>query len=372
MKIYFYGSHYDPVWVPHQCAVLAEGLDLLGHECYGEAAKMRPSVDSPAIIRESPGQTTLLSSDVIIVDSHLSLFTDLENELKRLFSLTKRNIPIVFIDESDGLRTPGFGKHARACDFVLKSHFNRKMKYPGSFVPWQFGISKRMMDAIHPLPVQKRKAAIAVNFRVKHQLRDYMNHLVLPIIHDYWETDTTTDNNKPEEFSPNDQFLFHQARGRHNPFYYQRISRNMAMAAYGGVFCLPFGNHDKYTAKICRVINHTIPLFKYDRIRQWDSWRFWESMLAGCITLHVDLEKFGCLMPVMPLNFHDYIGIDPYHPQIFKDWIGAAMDERKKGSPRLLENMSAASRDFVIKNYAPPVVAERFLDLLKKSQAPSA
>ena len=322
---------------------------------------MKPSIDSDYIIHAS-GSTK--DADVILIDSTFCLFTDLGDTIGKL-SKENASTPIVMIDESDGLRTPGFGKKAKECALVLKTHYNRKMKYPGNFVPWQFGISNRMIEAINPIPVKERNATTSVNFRVKHQLRDYMNSRTLPILKKHLEIDTKTDSNKTEEFSANDQFLYHQARGRHNPFYYQRLPHSLFVAAYGGVFCLPFGNHDKYSAKICRTVNHILPLFKYDRVRQWDSWRFWESMLAGCITLHVDLEKFGCEMPVMPVNYQDYVGIDPYRPEIFQDWFRTAMEEWKQGKPKILENMSASAREFVLKNYTPPVVAERFLKLLE-------
>lgn len=361
MKIYFYGCNYDPISVPHECAVLAEGLAALGHQCFGEIDKLRETADGSPVIHASD---SMAEADVIIMDSIINIAADSEQELQKISSIA-HTTPIVFIDESDGLRTPGFGKNARSCALVLKSHFNRKMKYPRNFVPWQFGISNRMVEAINPIPVKERNETISVNFRVKHQLRDHMNSLTLPILKKYLEIDTKTDSNKPEEFSANDQFLFHQARGRHNPFYYQRLPHSLFVAAYGGVFCLPFGNHDKYSAKICRTVNHILPLFKYDRVRQWDSWRFWESMLAGCITIHVDLEKFGCEMPVMPVNYQDYVGIDPYHPEIFRDWFQTAMEEWKQGKPKILESMSASAREFVLKNYSSPVVADRFLKLLE-------
>ncbi len=361
MRIYFFGVHFDPANIPHGYAVLAEGLNSLGHTCLGNTNKMKPSIDSDYIIHAS-GSTK--DADVILIDSTFCLFTDLGDTIGKL-SKENASTPIVMIDESDGLRTPGFGKKARECALVLKTHYNRKMKYPGNFVPWQFGIANRMIDAIKPLPLTDRQSAISVNFRAKHQLRDHMNKLVLPIVEKHLKLDTRTDENKPDNFSPNDRFLFYQANGRHNPFYYQRLPQSLFVAAYGGVFCLPFGNHDKYTAKICRMINHAIPLFKYDRVRQWDSWRFWESMLAGCIALHVDLEKFGCELPVMPVNYQHYAGIDPYHPELFRDWFETAMEEWKQGKPGMLEKISVQARAFTLENYASPVVAERFLKLIE-------
>lgn len=352
----------NPIEVPHNIAVLIDGLAKPGFNFFSDAKRYRRSIDSPYLVNQR--KTPLKEFDLIIISAAYNL-SDIDEKIIELRKSAPNTI-LVMIDESDGLRTPGFGKGGQACDLVLKCHYNRKMKYPKNFVPWQFGISQRMIDAIHPLPVSERNPSAAVNFRVHHQLREYMNDRVLPIFEKQATLDTTVDNQDSSAFSENDRFLNQQARGRHNPFYYQRIPHNLFAIAYGGVFCLPFGNHDKYSAKIARIINNILPLFKFDRVRQWDSWRLWESMLAGCCTLHVDLEKYGCYMPVMPVNYKDYIGVDPDHLDIFSSWLEKAMQDWKNGDYTQLQAMSDSARNFVLDNYHPTIVAQRFLDILSQ------
>lgn len=362
MNFYFYGLKHDPVWVTHESICLAEGLCSLQHNCYGDAERLRHTPDALPLIRYNP-DIRPQNCDAVILSSQISVYADVKKELGNLFSQIGTHIPVFFIDEADGLRTPGFLRAAGKCHKVLKSHFNRKMKYPANFVPWQFGVAQRHIDYIQALPVTERNTSLLVNFRVRHQLRDYMNRLCLPILSSSLDIDNTVDGNRPESFTEKDRFLYAQSRGRHNPAYYERLPHGLFSAAYGGVFCLPFGNHDKYTAKLVRMVNDTLPLFRYDRIRQWDSWRFWESLLAGCITLHVDLETFGCLMPVMPVNYRDYIGIDPYHPEIFREWVESAMGEWENGDPQMLRSLSDNARNFVLNNYRPIHVAQRLLEM---------
>lgn len=362
MNLFIYGLDKNPIAVPHCIAALTEGLCSLGHQVYSETNKYRIKKNGLFLVHGTEESPALF--DTILFPSYYSS----EHFDQKILALRKSapNAILVMVDESDGLRTPGFGKGGQACDLVLKCHYNQKMKYPKNFVPWQFGISQRMIEAIHSIPVSERTASASINFRVHHQLRAYMNNRVLPFFEKYASLDTTIDNQDPSTFSPNDQFLFKQACGRHNPFYYQRISHNLFAIAYGGVFCLPFGNHDKYTAKIARTFNSVLPLFKSDRVRQWDSWRLWESMLAGCCTLHVDLGKYGCHMPVMPINYKDYIGIDPDNLDIFRSWLDKTMQDWKNGDYTQLQNMSDAARNFVLGNYHPKVIAQRFLDILHK------
>lgn len=364
MNLFVYGMEFQPIEVPHCISAIIEGLSKLNHGIYSKVQKHKFQIDGDWTIKSCDHFDNI---DVILISTippHCPSDT-LPQDISHLRK-SAPNAILVMVDESDGLRTPGFSKGGQACDLVLKCHYNRKMKYPKNFVPWQFGISQRMIDAIQPIPVSERTASASVNFRVHHQLREYMNNRVLPIFEKYASLDTTVDNQDTSTFSENDKFLHQQARGRHNPFYYQRIPHNLFAIAYGGVFCLPFGNHNKYIAKIVRMLNNALPLFKFDRVRQWDSWRLWESMLAGCCTLHVDLEKYGCYMPVMPINYKDYIGVDPDNLDIFSTWLDKTMQDWKNGDYTQLQAMSDSARNFVLDNYHPTVVAQRFLDTLSQ------
>ena len=84
-------------------------------------------------------------------------------------------------------------------------------------------------------------------------------------------------------------------------------------------------------------------------------------MAAGCVTLHVDFEKYGFELPVMPENWRHYIGID-------LDNIPESI-ARITEQPELLERISAEGRLWAINNYAPKATALRFLETVAEVKA---
>ena len=86
---------------------------------------------------------------------------------------------------------------------------------------------------------------------------------------------------------------------------------------------------------------------------QWDSFRFWEALAAGCVAFNIDLERYGVELPVMPENWKHYIGINLENVD--------ADIERLKSKPACLERIAAAGREWAVENYAPRKVATRML-----------
>ena len=95
---------------------------------------------------------------------------------------------------------------------------------------------------------------------------------------------------------------------------------------------------------------------KSNTILQWDSWRLWESLAAGCVTFHLDFEKYGIYLPVMPENWQHYIGID-------LDNVKATID-RIADEPEILEKIALAGRRWAMENYSPVPTASRFLETI--------
>ena len=99
------------------------------------------------------------------------------------------------------------------------------------------------------------------------------------------------------------------------------------------------------------------------RIIQWDSWRFWKSLAAGCVTFHVDFEKYGLHLPVMPENWRHYIGID-------LDNVQEAV-ERIADEPEIVERISTEGRLWALEHYSPVPTALRFLGIVGQQLATS-
>ncbi|MCD7816283.1 MAG: hypothetical protein LUH12_06195 [Bacteroides sp.] len=139
----------------------------LGVACYSDFANYLPGIGKDFLMKYDDDHH-IQDADIVII--HYTLYerdVHADETLIRLNRLPRKYIT-VFLDDSDGLRTPGFRKGAQNCDYVLKSHYNRLYEYPDNFVPWQFGVSNRILNAVSPLPYSERIPQILVNFRAKH------------------------------------------------------------------------------------------------------------------------------------------------------------------------------------------------------------
>ena len=76
-------------------------------------------------------------------------------------------------------------------------------------------------------------------------------------------------------------------------------------------------------------------------------------MAAGCTTFHLDFDKYGFRLPVMPQNWQHYIGID-------LDNISGAI-ERIANNPAILQQVADAGKTWAINNYGCKATATRFL-----------
>ncbi|MGB5635540.1 MAG: hypothetical protein WBM86_22560, partial [Waterburya sp.] len=72
------------------------------------------------------------------------------------------------------------------------------------------------------------------------------------------------------------------------------------------------------------------------------------------VTFHVDFEKYGFELPIMPENWRHYVGID-------LDNISESI-ARIADQPEILEHISTEGRVWAIENYSPKAVALRFLE----------
>ena len=72
--------------------------------------------------------------------------------------------------------------------------------------------------------------------------------------------------------------------------------------------------------------------------------------------MHADLHKYGCVLPVMPVNMVHYIGFDLEHPMRIVDRI--------RNEPALLGRIGDAGKAWALEYYSPKAVATRFIGLI--------
>ena len=276
----------------------------------------------------------------------------------------ERKYITVYLDDWDGLTV--WNEVYNFFDLRFKTHYNSKAQYPSNCIPWAFGLSNRILRETSHIPkFQQRRRHLTANFRVDQQLCKFTNCLLkigsgfievnsatlsadrplrriaraqfLPLIQKILPLDDLVDDFDTPPSESYHYLKWQQTGQRHYPTYYQRLKKSVACACFGGLITPSYATGE--------------PLVEW-----WDSWRFWESLGAGCATFHVDFDKYGIQLPLMPENWRHYIGID-------LDNINATVD-RIADDPEILERISTEGRRWAIDNYGPVATALRFLETL--------
>ena len=272
----------------------------------------------------------------------------------------ERKYLTVYLDGNDNDKDYHKLPEYKEFDFILKTHSNHHLNYLDNFYPWSFGLSNRILQELKEVPnFQDKKRQILINFRhwqTGHPVRNISSSLLILKISDIFQINNTVDNQAEYPTEPYHHLHWLQTGKRHYPNYYNRLKYSTACACFGGFFvpAWPKNSGGLINRNIQRVIKKL--RLKSNTILQWDSWRFWESLAAGCVTFHVDFEKYGITLPVMPENWRHYIGVD-------LDNVQATID-RITENPEILEYISQEGRRWAIKNYSPLPTALRFLEIV--------
>jgi hypothetical protein len=246
----------------------------------------------------------------------------------------------------------------RNVDIVLKSHFNLKYDYPSNFLPWQFGLTNRLIEYARRFRSISRKDVLVESFRVNHGARALARRCVLPRVDTFFEIDQTIEDFNEHESDSRERELWTITGRRHYSSYFQRLGSSLACAAFGGHIepSWMFGD-TKLRSRLIKLYDLVYCGKKSSRVWQWDSYRLWESLISGCGTLLLDLERYGAVLPVMPRKFEHYVGID-------FDNIDAAitiLSDRQE-----VARIGEAGQKWAWKHYNPVAIADRFLSVLNQ------
>lgn len=274
-----------------------------------------------------------------------------------------RKYTTVYLDCSDGIKTSSWLPEFRQFDYILKTHCSKNISRPENIYPWAFGLSSRVISELkNPSLFKSRTKSLLVNFRhqsrFSHSLRKFIERNFLKDVEDHFLIDSSIDSVSPRNGYPH--LLWAQTGRRHYPSYYERLEGAAACACFGGYFLAPrFTDLSSKTSYyLARLISELG--IKTNGVPQWDRWRLWESLAAGCVTFHLDFEKYGFELPVTPINWEHYIGIDLDNMQ---DTI-----DRIEEQPEMLEKISAKGKSWALSNYSPKVSALRFLKIASSSR----
>ena len=220
---------------------------------------------------------------------------------------------------------------------LFVTHDNRFIHKGGTRHPLAFGLSRGLIAATENRPTfaQRQRKALR-NFRptLSQSVRALLDISFVPAL---------------EKKLPVD-------RSQSGPAaYLQSLLGSVVCLAYGGDFHSPiagnawFKQNDPTLAAI-----HTFERFDAPAaVLRWDSFRLWESFAAGCVTLHLDFEKYGFHLPHMPVAWRHYVPID------LDDIAGSVeqLMDRADEWPDIAER----GRAWAIRHYAPKPAAEYVL-----------
>lgn len=371
-RVYFY-CRDEEANLQEDVIALAEGLDALGVSHSSSANYWRRS-DTPGdyLLRHDPAVTPD-DCDIVVVGYTWPSWME-----PGTYRVDRRPLPAglfkpgrryrtVYMDSHDGYRTVSWEPEFRQFDLILRSKLNRRAWHPSNMRPWVLGLNSRILDATAGAPpFADRRPQILINFGASHPFPHGTRELAAsrfePRITRVLAADRTKDDLSQAPAGAADALLWRQTGGRFSRAYYERLKASQAVACFCGELIppAPFHGADRYLAggnraRLRRALFEAAAMVdrRPRRSIQWDSFRFWEALAAGCVAFNLDLEHYGVALPVMPTNWEHYIGID-------LDRVGEAVD-RIEADPSILGRTAAAGRRWAIEHYSPAALAGRLL-----------
>jgi len=307
-------------WLSHICLCLADGLNQLGIPVFSNIeADVRQGLKIGNFQKVNWRETAFLIIDIQQDSIEYPQQKVVESPHPRTLAFSMSDtIPILYLTDKT---------------LLFCTHENKYYRLFGNRVPWAFGLSSHMIYEAHRNRTDKRHNVILRNFRTarNQNVRDSLDLILLPHLTKYFEIDRRIQNN-----------------------HFEKLSSYIGCLAYGGSF-IPKITRDElyYPNQPWSKFLENVKFLQEPVILRWDSWRFWESLTCGCLTFHLDFDKYGFMLPVMPENWKHYIGLNL---EDVKGDIERLIDERDK-IPEIAEN----GRLWALAHYSPLATAKRFL-----------
>ena len=306
---------------------LADGLSQLGVPVYAniDASHALATVSFSA----APEPALLSASYCAVLDVHgaCDLFP---NTVRRITPIHERTVALCM--------------HDNIANFIIEgqlplfcSHENRFFQLSGVRIPIGFGVSQKLLERSSWVPPFNARGAYALKSFHPSLHQDVRAGMELL-------------------FEPN---LQQQLRIEHRytdsrEAFWTLLQQSGFSLCYGGMFVQDLHRSPFFMSiEAVREFWEHIECRATTVITRWDSWRFWESLASGCVTIHLDFERYGFKLPVMPENWRQYIGIDMANA---KQDVERMMDEWGR-----MEEVAWNGRQWALEHYSPVAVARRFL-----------
>ena len=223
---------------------------------------------------------------------------------------------------------------------LFTAHENDFAVQFGRRIPLAFGLSKGLIAATQtPPPFTGRRRAALRNFRatLNQSLRALLDLTYLPAL--------------ARKVPVAGEVVAPDA-------YLTSLLNTQVCLAYGGDLYSPIAGNPWFAKNDpALAAAHSFQEMKAPAVvLRWDSFRLWESLAAGCLTVHLDFDKYGFALPVKPKAWVHYAPID-------LDNISGSVDAllaREKEWPAI----AAAGRAWALEHYAPVPTAIRVLSAM--------
>ena len=335
---------------------LAEGLRKRGCPIYSNVDYWHLSPGSSDFLFPKTRDVSFEDCDIVVLNDRWFRYGNL---MPSSFFQKRRNYLTAYVDCADGVFTRTFKPGWHKFDVVFKAHYNQRIRgIPTNVKPWAFGMTERILTATDAdQNWTTREPVFLSNFRVEHPLRNAASEILHPMLSDIFKIDNSTDGFVPPS-EPLALFEWERTGRRHNLTYYEKLKSSQAASCFGGKYAHRWATPVNFR-KIFNRIEKWMPCSAM-ALYQWDSFRFWETFAAGCLVFHVDLKQQGCLLPVMPRNGVEYIGVDLKNPTKTREWI---LDVKP-----VFADIAYRGKQWALKNYSPSAMANRFLSELGYSE----
>ena len=374
-RIYFYCRDNENAY-QDDVVVLADGLQQLGCEVFGNCNYWRRSTaPDDWLVRHDP-RVGPRDCDIVAVSYIRSRWIDRdfridEQPLPQDLFAPDRRYHTAYLDLDDGYKTMSWRPEYRAFDAVFRAKYNRRCFHPSNHVPWVLGLNSRMITMTADAPVwDSRHPEILVNFGASHPYvhgaRALAGPPFLAAVSGLFSINDHRDDLRAAPSDAYDHLMWTQTQQRHSRDFYQRLKWAQSVVAFCGELIpaaptepgyMVGGGRAKLARKFHDLLDRIDP--RAPRLIQWDSWRFWEGLAAGCVVFNLDLDYYGVRLPVMPEPFKHYVPVR--HGQADR------AVERLRRDPGLAARIADAGRAWAFEHYSPSALARRFLDTIQKT-----
>jgi hypothetical protein len=374
MKIKFNLQPYkDPTMAHYQHAalVIAEGLKELGYEFYGNIDFWYDHDVKEYTIKKAPED---FKADIDL----FSCWYVIRNRKTFLESVNISHINIL-IDAQDGWETPTLWKEFDDFDLILKCHISKPFKtfkdkvnwaeeyyaaYPEKVVPWNFGLSNRLIKYIDKYKSEEPQDQVLINFRMPYAVRKMSVEIIPPLIKHRFKIFNNITDTMAEKTTSDPLSYWAQSGRRHNEVYFKDINQSKFTFAFCGKL-IDFAIQQTIGARIDRMIKRIRVKIanafglppqdnSYQMILNYGGWRLFESFISNTVPLQMDFEYWHMEWPEMPMDGEHYISVKGLR---FKDAAKRILNMSEEERQRI----SDTGREWCLKHYSPKPIAERFL-----------